>query len=152
MKGFVVLVRPRCSFVYMVLFIRRIKRNGATDLTPDAEGNGDAANDDNDVANHFGIAPSVFSRAAWRTFQLATKKGLIPKNEKHWNWLAQVCPRVHLSWFSMETHCQSSPLKAVLEVYEALKYRADEFINMANPLSPWTKVIAEEILPEFFDP
>lgn len=49
-------------------------------------------------------------------------------------------------------YCSSKPgKKAVLEVYEALKYRADEFINMAYPLSPWTKVIAEEILPEFFD-
>lgn len=114
-------------FLYMVFVINKLKRNGAPDVTPDAEGNGDAANDDTDndtdsdsdalyytqdiveevvkefpqlervfqainkypkdigeislnVANDFGIAPSVFCRAAWRTFQLATKKGLIPKN------------------------------------------------------------------------
>ncbi|GAB0138070.1 hypothetical protein EsDP_00006316 [Epichloe bromicola] len=112
-------------FVYMVVFITLLKRNGAPDVTSDAEGNGDAANDDTDndtdsdtnsdsdalyytqdiveevvkefpqlervfqaiieypqeigdislyVADDFGIAPSVFFRAAWRTFNLRQRR------------------------------------------------------------------------------
>ncbi|QPG97762.1 hypothetical protein C2857_006828 [Epichloe festucae Fl1] len=48
MRGLALRRNTTTMFLYMVFVINKLKRNGAPDVTPDAEGNGDAANDDTD--------------------------------------------------------------------------------------------------------